>query len=119
MSGRSRRPALVHAAHVVHGGALLLRPAAVAARVDGGAGDRRAVAVVRVLGARHLAQGSAGLVASSPASSRLGAAVDGLHAASMVGLALLDREHRRAAAASALVALAFALAGRWAGGGAD
>jgi hypothetical protein len=69
-----------------------------------------------VLGARHLAQGSAGLVASSPTSSRLGAVVDGLHAASMVGLAVLDREHRRAAAASALVALAFALAGRWAGG---
>ena len=119
MSGRSRRPALVHAAHIVHGGALLLRPAALAARVGGVAGDRRAVAVVRVLGARHLAQGSAGLVGSGPSSSRLGAVVDGLHAASMVGLAVLDREHRRAATTSALMALAFALAGRWAGREAD
>ena len=116
MSGRSWRADLVHAAHAAHGGALLLRPAAVAWRVDGDA-DGRSVAVVRVLGARHLAQGLAGLVATRRVAALLGAGVDGLHAASMVGLAVLDRRHRRGAAASALVALAFALAGGWAGRG--
>ena len=114
MSGRSWRSDLVHAVHVGHGGALLLRPAAVAGWVDGGA-DGRSVAVVRVLGVRHLAQGLAGLVTARRAAARLGAGVDGLHAASMVGLAVLDRRHRRGAAASALTALAFALAGSWAG----
>lgn len=114
MSGRSWRADLVHTAHVAHGGALLLRPAAVAGRVAGGATDR-SVAVVRVLGARHLAQGLAGLVAARRAATLLGAGVDGLHAASMVGLAVLDRRHRPGATASALVAFAFALAGSWAG----
>ena len=104
----------VHAAHVGLGGALLLRPAAVAGWVDDGA-EGRSVAVVRVLGARHLAQGLAGLVTARRATALLGVGVDGLHAASMVGLAVRHRRHRRGAAASALVALAFALAGSWAG----
>jgi hypothetical protein len=116
VSGRSWRGDLVHAAHVVHGGGLLLRPAAVAGWVDGGA-DGRSVAVVRVLGARHVTQGLAGLVAARRAAALLGAGVDGLHAASMVGLAVLDRRRWRGAAASALVALVFALAGSWAGRG--
>ena len=117
MTGRARRSDLVHAAHVVHGGALLLRSASVAARIDGPQAGGRAVVVARVLGARHLLQGLVGLAVASRASAAVGAVVDGVHAASMVALAVLDREHRRGAAASAGVALAFALAGSWAGRG--
>lgn len=103
MTGRSGRADLVHTAHVVHGTALLLRP---------GAASRGTAAVVRVLGARHVLQGLAGFAGWVPPT--LDAAVDGVHAASMVGLALLDREHRRGAAASAVIALTFALGTRWA-----
>ncbi len=117
MTARVRRADLVHTAHVAHGGALLLRPAAVAARIDGAGADGRTVAVVRVLGARHLLQGLAGLAVPGRTSAVVGAAVDGVHAASMVGLAVLDREHRRGAAVSAGVALGFAVAGGWAGRG--
>jgi hypothetical protein len=114
MSGRSWRADLVHSAHVVHGAALLLRPAAVAGRV---AGDVRTAVVVRVLGARHLVQGLAGLLATWRPAALLGAGIDGLHAASMVGLAVVDRGHRRAATVSAVVAVGFALAGSWAARG--
>jgi hypothetical protein len=113
MRGRWWRSDLVHAAHVVHGGALLLRPAAVAARADGGA-HGGTVAVVRVLGARHVVQGLAGLAAAGRRAVLLGTAVDGVHAASMVGLAALARSHRRGAGTSALVALGFAVGGWWA-----
>ncbi|WP_331559918.1 hypothetical protein [Actinomycetospora sp.] len=115
MTDRARGADLVHAAHVVHGGVLLLRPATVAARVGRGAAGGREVAVVRVLGARHVVQGIAGLAGPGRGWPVLGATVDGLHAASMAGVAVLDREHRRAATASALVALAFAVVGGWAG----
>lgn len=112
----NRRADLVHAAHVAHGAALLLRPAVVAARLDG-SGDARVVAVVRVLGARHLLQGLVGLVVPGRVSTMLGAAVDAAHGASMAGLAVLDREHRRGAAASAATALVFGLVGAWAARG--
>jgi glyoxylate carboligase len=106
VTGWSGRADLVHTAHVVHGTALLLCP---------GAASRGTAAVVRVLGARHVLQGLAGFAGWVPPV--LGDAVDGVHAASMVGLALLDRAHRRGAAASAAVALAFTLGARWAAAG--
>lgn len=67
--------------------------------------------VVRVLGSRHLVQ--AALSQSSPTSAvlALGAAVDLLHAASMVALAAADRRLRSAALAEGTVAFAFAVAG--------
>lgn len=113
MRPRPWRADLLHTVHVVHGGALLVHPLAVARRVDP-APDRRAVATVRVLGARHLLQGIAGLVTAPRPTARLGAGIDGIHAASMVGLALVDRRRRRGALLSTVVALAFAFAGSWA-----
>lgn len=69
--------------------------------------DGRERAVIRVLGARHLGQ----VVAARRGHDLLGGPVlDGLHAASMVGLALVSRRHRRAALTSAAVAAAFAAA---------
>ena len=71
--------------------------------------DGRTRTVIRILGARHLAQ-AAVLANASPCAHRLGAVVDALHAVSMVGLALVDRSHRRPAWASAADASAFAAA---------
>lgn len=111
MTGRLRRADLVHTVHVLHGAGLLLRPAA-AARAGGAAPGGGTIAVARVLGARHLVQGLAGL--ARPRWAPLGAAVDGLHALSMVGVAALDRAHRRGALTSASVAVVFAAGGWWA-----
>jgi|SRR5450755_2221414 hypothetical protein len=78
--------------------------------------SRRACGVARVLGVRHLVQ--AGLTAAalqaqpgSPYPLAGGAAVDVLHATTMVGLALVDRGARRVALADTGVELAFATAG--------
>jgi len=71
--------------------------------------DRRARAVVRVLGARHLVQAAMTLNAD-PVGHLVGGTVDLTHSASMVLVASLDRRRRRGAAASAAIALAFGIA---------
>lgn len=73
--------------------------------------DRRARVVVRVLGARYLAQALVVGRAPNRAVLALGAEVDAAHAASMVVLALFDRGRRREGLASAFVAGGFSLAG--------
>jgi hypothetical protein len=67
-----------------------------------------------MLGARQLLQAVA--TERRPTSSVLaaGAAVDGLHATTMVALAWHDRPWRRAALREALLASLFAAAGAWA-----
>lgn len=70
--------------------------------------SRRAV---RLLGARQVVQASVSAARPSREVLDLGVAVDGLHAASMVGLAVFVRRYRRAAAASAAIAAAFTVAG--------
>jgi hypothetical protein len=67
--------------------------------------------VVRVLGARQLAQ--AALSAAAPTAPVLaaGAGTDALHALSMAVLALAGRRWRRPAAVSGLTAAAFAACG--------
>jgi hypothetical protein len=98
-----------------YGVALVCAPQ-VLIKLTGGPGPRRAGGVARVLGVRHLVQ--AGLTAAalraepgSPVPLALGAAVDVLHASSMVGLALVDRGARRVALADTGVELALATAG--------
>jgi hypothetical protein len=78
--------------------------------------SRRAGAVARVLGVRHLVQAGLTVVAlraepGSPVPLALGAGVDVLHASSMVGLALVDRGARRLALADTGVELTLAAAG--------
>ncbi|HEX5268241.1 MAG TPA: hypothetical protein VFW24_15855 [Acidimicrobiales bacterium] len=73
--------------------------------------DDRARRVVRVLGARQVAQAVLTGTRPSHAVLVLGTGVDALHAASMVFLALFDRRLRRAALADAFIALGFAGAG--------
>jgi hypothetical protein len=67
--------------------------------------------VVRALGVRQIAQAIVTNRDPVPAIVRLGAVVDVAHAASMIGLAFIDRRYRRAALADAGVAAVFALAG--------
>lgn len=90
------------ALHGLYGTALLLAPGLLLRRV-GDPDDRVARLAARVLGARHLGQ-AALLAATGRRATRLGAAVDGLHAASMVLLGLAVPLHRRAAMASGAVA---------------
>jgi hypothetical protein len=79
----------------------------------------RARLVARVLGARHLAQAAltaAGQRADpgSPLPMGGGAAVDLLHAASMLALGTMDRRVRRTTFTDAAVETALAAAGAWA-----
>ena len=67
--------------------------------------------VVRVLGARQIAQAMITSPNPTQAVLWLGAEVDVAHAASMIGLACIDRRYRRAALADAAIAAAFALVG--------
>jgi hypothetical protein len=67
--------------------------------------------LVRLLGARLVAQHGAILVSPSPRTLRVAAAVDGLHAASMLPLLALPR-YRRAALVSGGVATFSTLAAR-------
>ena len=66
--------------------------------------------LTRVLGARYLAQGGLRVVGRKPWSAEVDAGVDALHAASMVGLAVLSSRYRRVALVSAAAAAAFASA---------
>lgn len=74
----------------------------------GGRGKDRVV--VRVLGTRYLLQAAAGVGLDRPWMPALDAATDLTHAATMLGLAALDRSHRRIALLSAAVATGFAVA---------
>ena len=77
----------------------------------GGPLDATTVRVVRVLGARQLAQAGLALAFPDEPLAGLGAGVDALHALSMVPLALATPRWRRPALVSGLMAAAFAAAG--------
>ena len=77
------------------------------ARVDDPA-DRVAVAVLRVLGARHVAQAVVETLWPQPVVRYLGTAVDGLHALTAVGLAVVDARWRRGALTDTAIAASFA-----------
>ncbi len=67
--------------------------------------------VVRVLGARQIIQALLTGRAATPAVLWLGAEADVAHAASMIGLAIVERRYRRDALGDAAIAVAFAVAG--------
>ena len=81
-----------------------MAPQRLAGLASGSRPDRLAVAVTRALGVRHLAQVSACLAFPGRRVWLGGAAVDGLHALSMLGLAVVDRRRRVSALADAVVA---------------
>lgn len=103
---------LLQPVRACYGGALLFAPARVIRMVTGRPASPRACGVARVLGARHLIQAVVTIAADSSAESvGLGALVDLAHAASMAGLALVDRGVRRLTLSDALVETMFATAG--------
>ena len=92
------------------GAVTLLRPAATVQGVTRGHGACPDLRIVRVLGARQVAQGALTLVRTELVGP--GAAVDALHAASLVPVIAFSSRYRRAALASTALAAVAALAGR-------
>jgi hypothetical protein len=104
----SHVPALVRGSY----GVLLVSVPGSLIRLAGGpAGNPRARAVARLLGARHLTQAALAAVGPSPALLALGAEVDLLHSASMMALGGADAPSRRIAFIDGVVAGAFAADG--------
>lgn len=96
------------------GGALLGVPGALVHRLTGRRADEAETVVARVLGARQLLQAAA--VGRWPhRAGRIGAVADGLHALSMVALAVARPRYRRPALASAAVAVGLSALERRAG----
>jgi len=93
------------------GATRLAYPHTVIPGVAAGPLSNRGRKVVRVLGARQVAQAVATGRAPTPAVLWLGAEVDVAHAATMIGLAAVERRYRRAALVDAAIATAFALMG--------
>jgi hypothetical protein len=89
---------------------LLVRPDRIATLASFG-GRLPAAWLIRLLGGRLLAQSGLELARASGPVVRFGAAVDALHAASMVAIALRRPRYRQVALASAAVAAASAVAG--------
>lgn len=104
-------PRLIGVGSVSLGMTLLAAPHRVSAYVS----DDRALAAgwVRLLGARYVAQGVAQLRWPRPTVLRAAAVTDGLHALSMVAVAVAQPRYRRAAALSAVVAAAGVAANAW------
>lgn len=94
-----------------YGAALLCAPGAVIGLCTGGPASPRARTVVRVAGARHLAQAAITVRAPSAFVLAIGAQVDLAHAVSMLALAAGHRPMRRAELADGLAAAMFATAG--------
>ena len=89
-------------ARLAYGGALAVNPGP-PLRAIGAREDRAARGFTRVLGGRYLVEG---LLLQRP--WRLLAAIDALHAASMLAYLRAGGRHRRVAAASATLSLGFA-----------
>jgi len=70
--------------------------------------DPVAAAVLRVLGVRHIGQAVVEVLGPQPVVRYLGAAVDGLHALTALGLAVLDPRRRRGALTDTAIAAFFA-----------
>jgi hypothetical protein len=102
---------LLPAIRASYGVALILAPDAVIHLATGGSPGRRAPRAARLLGARHLIQAVVSFLAPLPGVLAAGAAIDAVHAASMVMLAAADRGARRAALIDALAESVLAAAG--------
>jgi len=109
---------LFPAARACYGAALLCAPGLALGLSTGQAPSQRARTVVRILGARHLAQALLTLWRPRPAVLLAGAGIDACHAASMLALAVADPPMRRASIADGAAAAAFTATGALTGAGA-
>ena len=106
------RRVLFPAARACYGAALLCAPGLALGLSTGQAQSPRARSVVRILGARHLAQAVLTLWRPRPAVFLAGAGVDACHAASMLALvAVADPQMRRAGLTDAVAATALTATG--------
>jgi hypothetical protein len=103
--------ALLTGARAAYGVVQLVAPGWSGEALLGGGLDTTSRRAVRLLGARQVVQASVSAARPMREVLVLGAVVDGLHAASMVGLAVGVRRYRRPAMASAAIAAAFTIAG--------
>ncbi|TNM67098.1 hypothetical protein FHN55_11250 [Streptomyces sp. NP160] len=112
MSAPRTHPAgeLLQGARATWGTALLVAPGPVLRLVGEAEPDPRSRAVVRVLGARHLAQAAFSGRAPGRATLADGAWVDVVHAVTSLALAAGDRPRARLALLDALVALTWGTA---------
>jgi hypothetical protein len=94
-----------------YGAALLCAPGLALGLCAGQASSARARAVVRIVGARHLAQAALTMWRPRRTVLTVGAGIDGCHAASMLALAVASPGLRRAGLADAVAAGAFTAAG--------
>jgi hypothetical protein len=108
---------LFPAARACYGAALLCAPGLALGLCTGQASSQRARTVVRILGARHLAQAVLTLWRPRPAVYLAGAAIDACHAASMLALAVADPRMRIAGIADGAAATAFTATGALTGAG--
>ena len=116
MTGARRPPALTAAsglalAEMCGGAGLLLFAGPLLQSVEGESVDRQVIDIGRVLGARQLLQGLIMVRRPTRRILRIGAAVDALHAATMLLAAATDNGPRRLTLASATLAGAFSAAG--------
>ena len=102
---------LFTAARACYGAALLCAPGLALGLCTGQAPSQRARTVVRILGARHLAQAVLTLWRPRPAVILAGAGIDACHAASMLVLAVADPRMRIAGIADGAAAAAFTATG--------
>ena len=99
------------ATRTAYGVLLLLMPSVVIRVASGGPADRTPLVVGRVLGLRHLIQ--ALIIERRRTCKRLlvGTAIDAVHALSMVGIAVLNKNHRQLAMLDAVLATGLAIDG--------
>ena len=93
------------------GAALLAGPATVLSHVHGVEVDKRSIIVTRILGAPHLVQATFSGVNPSPEVLAAGTWVDGVHAVTAFGLAVVDCRRARAGITDGVVAALWALFG--------
>jgi hypothetical protein len=100
---------LVPLARAGYGTALLCAPGPMIRLCTGQSPSPRARRVAQVLGVRHLAQAAATIAVPGPEMAAVGAAIDVLHATSMLGFAAAVPPLRRAELADAAVAATLAV----------
>lgn len=90
------------------GAVLLAAPAGVLNHIHGVEADRKALAVTRILGARHLVQASFSGINPGPEVLAAGIWVDTVHSMTAFGLAALDRRRARGGVVDGIVAASWA-----------
>lgn len=101
----------LNAVRACYGASELLFPDLISGRLAGQPLDRGFRLAARALGGRQLVQAAVAETTPTHRTLLAGASIDGLHALSMLGLAVVAPRWRRLALAETLVATSFGIAG--------